>query len=567
MTIRILSRAVAARIGAGEVIERPVSVVKELVENALDAGASRVQVEIQGGGLSLIRVNDDGEGIPLAELELAFQRYATSKIKDVGDLDQLATLGFRGEALPSIAVVSRVQLTSRGPHDLTGGYVVVEAGAVVEKGRRGWPKGTSVVVRNLFFNVPPRLKFTKSSSTETSHITHLIAQYSLSYPEVKYSLVCDGRLTFHSPGTGKLIDALAAVHGAETAEQMLRVSLTRDSAEEGIGPLRVEGHVSPPTISRPNRHALSFFVNRRWVRSPLLARAVEEAYHTALPSGRSPIGSLNLCLPPAEVDVNVHPAKLEVRFLHEREVYNAIHSAVRQALLRHLSLPALVRASTPVANLGSKLRLLDEYGDALPPGSPFRSTFGARVAREPLLRVLGQLDDSFIVAAGPNGLFLLDQHRVHERVLYERWRRQPMDEVRQLGDGLVVELTPRQAALLAVRMADLHALGLEVECFGARAVVVRAVPQSLFEVTDLIAAVSEVVEEALDDNADDWRDRLLASLCCRQAIKAGQPLSVEEMVDLVHELELTTMPMTCPHANPTIAHLSSQHLARQFGRK
>ena len=327
MPIRILSPDVASKIAAGEVVERPASVVKELLENSLDAGATQIAIEVQGGGVRLIRVVDNGAGIPPEEVDLAFERFATSKVATADDLEGISSLGFRGEALPSIAAVSEVTMVTRSKDELSGVFVNIKDGAILEKAKRGCPIGTTVTVRNLFRNVPARLKFLKSSSTENGHISNLVAQYSLAFPEVRFTLLIDGRTTFRSTGSGSLREVLGAVYGLDVAKAMLQIE-----AKEGADPLLpgVTGFVSPITLTRASRSYLSFFVNRRWVQNRMLAYALEEAYQGLLMVGRHPIAVINISLPPQDLDVNVHPTKSEVRFRNERDVFSAIQKAVRE---------------------------------------------------------------------------------------------------------------------------------------------------------------------------------------------------------------------------------------------
>ncbi|MCL4498898.1 MAG: DNA mismatch repair endonuclease MutL [Chloroflexi bacterium] len=581
MPIRVLPPQEAGKIAAGEVVERPASVVKELVENALDAGATSISVEVREGGLSLIRVVDDGAGIPPSELPLAFQRHATSKIGSLDDLQRLSTLGFRGEALPSIAAVAEVTLVSRTAGDSSGAYVVLRRGQIVEEGTRGAPPGTAVAVRRLFAEVPARLKFLKSPRTELAHIHNMLGQLAMSRPGVRFRLLVDGRRGFESPGSGRLIDVLVAWHGGQTAARLLEVG-----GETG----GLWGYVSPPELARATRADISLFVNGRWVQARSLAYAIEEAYQGLLPPGRHPLAALHLRVPPADLDVNIHPAKAEVRFRRERDIFALVQKGVRETLTGHLTVPSVVSgAAMP--------HLPTDGGDAsrgfaapaapglfpaaaMPAPGPaaVAQTAPATGARLPVMRVLGQMDATFIVAEGPDGIYLVDQHRAHERVLYERMaggaRRVDGDgeghegglETQLLLEPLVLALSPRQTAFLPAAMATLAALGFDLEPFGEGTYLLRAAP-ALLPQDQLVAAVSTLVDELLESEvAGDLRERARRGLACRGAIKAGQALSPAEMRELLVQLESTASPLLCPHGDPIIVHLSKAQLERQFGR-
>ena len=341
MPIRVLDPQVVSQIAAGEVVERPASVVKELVENSLDAGSSQISIEVKGGGVSLIRVMDNGVGIPSAEAELAFSRYTTSKIGSLEDLESITSLGFRGEALPSIAAVAQMDIVTCAVGKSVGTYLSLNDGIATNRRSQGRSQGTTITVRNLFRKVPARLKFLKSPATENSHIANVVSQYALACPEVKFTLLIDGRVTLRTPGSGRLIDSVTEVYGLEIAHNMLEIG---DGGWEGgavVSPAKVTGMVGSPAISRSSRGYLSFFINHRWVSSRLLAWAVEESYHGLLMQGKHPVAIVNISLPPQQVDVNIHPAKSEVKFQNERLIFNAVQKAVRQALIESMPVPKI----------------------------------------------------------------------------------------------------------------------------------------------------------------------------------------------------------------------------------
>ena len=575
----VLPPAVAAKIAAGEVVERPASVVKELIENAIDAGASAVRVEIKAGGTQLIRVTDDGSGIPADELPLSIARHATSKIADVSDLDRVATLGFRGEALASIGAVAEMTLVSRTADQPAARHLVVRGGVIAAEGSRGGPVGTSVTVKALFREVPARLKFLRSAGAEASQISQVVCQYALAFPELRLTLINDDRPVFQSPGTGRLRDVLAVLYGADVAESLLAV----DTQEAGLPPVRLYGFVSDPGTHRATRGYLSFFVNRRWVRNRALSFAVEEAYHNLLPEGRHPIAAIHVRLSPDEVDVNVHPAKFEVRFLHEGAVYSAVQRVVRRALLEGLPVSALM--AQPVAPSRPVGLPQPVTSPAFPAGTANalvgrQGPSQAEVARagggeQGGLRVLGQLGSTFIVAEGPDGMYLVDQHRAHERVLYEQMqaeRRAGAAARQMLMEPALVEMRPGQVELLGPLAPALEQMGFVLERFGERSFLVREVPaflasgrpsptiQSIFDcLTD--ATRLKAIDEA------DWQEELLISLACHGAIKSGQVLTHLEMHELMSRLEACSVHTLCPHAEPVMVHLSETAIRKQFGRE
>jgi len=545
MPIKILAREVISKIAAGEVMERPASVVKELVENSLDAGASQITVETQGGGVTLIRVNDNGSGIPATDVELAFHRYATSKIDTLPDLERISTLGFRGEALPSIAAMAEVEIITQAANEPIGTYLHLKNGTIVNKEKHSRPQGATITVRHLFRHFPARLKFLKSTVTENSHIANLLTQYALAFPEVKFSLSLDGRLTLNTPGSGKLRDVVAVVYGLEVAQQMLEI----DRAAQVPA---VAGLISPPSLSRSSRSYLSFFVNRRWVRSSLLARATEDAYQGLLMTGKHPIAVLNISLPPQDIDVNVHPTKTEVKFRDNQTVFAVAQKSVNKALGK--ATPPEIKTITPPSPS---------------PPSLWATTKRTETTSLPILRVVGQLTSSYIMAEGPEGLYLIDQHAAHERILFEKVLAQHSQhkvEIQGLLEPMNIELTPKQEEILKTRGELLSQFGFNLEPFGGRSYLLRAVPAIMKE-GNLAEAVRALLDSlTAEEQLSQREEKIAQSLACHSAIKAGQSLNAEEMRELVKQLEHTAQPRTCPHGRPTMIHLSSHQLEREFGR-
>jgi DNA mismatch repair protein MutL len=574
-SIAVLAPDVAAKIAAGEVIERPASIVRELVDNALDAGARRISVDIEGGGVRLIRVADDGHGLAADEIPTAFLRHATSKLRRPEDLAAVTTLGFRGEALPSIAAAAKVELVSRAEGAVSGGRVVMQAGAMRQKGIYGGSRGTAVLVRDLFEAQPARRKFLRSSASEAAQIAALVGVYAIAYPEVAFSLTTDGRRSLTTTGDGDRREAVGRVYSAETAAALL--DLRSPALPEDSGTL-VTGLVSQPELTRANRGYIHCFVNRRLVQPRRLAFAIEAAYESLLPVGRHPIAILDIRLPAGDVDVNVHPTKSEVRFLRDREVQAAVFQAVRQRLAS-LDAP---RSFTPApAAAAPPMPLWRALAPDRPPAEALRLAVAAEAAPAvpaqpaarpgfPILRVVGQAGGLYIVAEGWDGMYLIDQHAAHERVLYEQILRSGHgDEPNPQGTlaPFPIELTAAQEEALTAHAEALREHGFDLEPFGPRTYLIRSVP-SLLRDRDLGRALCDL----LDDLEQGWSsaDRpslVTMTVACHAAVRAGKTLALEEMRELLRRLERCELPRTCPHGRPTMVHLSNEALEREFRRR
>jgi len=581
LPIQRLPPDLVAKIAAGEVIERPASAVKELIENALDAGATQVGVEVTQGGLGIIRVSDNGCAIPSDELPLAFERHATSKLLSESDLAQVSSLGFRGEALPSIAAVADVEIVSRPAEASGGAYLKVQNGAVVASGPRGAPHGTTVTARGLFRRQPARLKFLRSTTSEAGQIAIVVSHYALAYAEVAFTLRVDGRLSLQTPGSGDRREAVAAVYGVPAASAMLPLPNS-----EGDEYANASGLVSPPGLTRANRTYISLFINRRWIRSRTLTFAVEEAYRGLLMTGRFPIAVLDITLPPEEVDVNVHPTKAEVRLRREREVFAILQRRVRRALIDQAPAPqARVGGWTaPAVAPGAPPRPVPAVSPTqdrhlasssptdrqlTPAGGGKSEEAAPLLARLPLLRAVGQVGATYVVAEGPEGVYLIDQHAAHERILYERLLSKPASQAEVQGflQPVPVDLAPHQEQALRAAAEALAEQGFSLEPFGDRTYLLRAAP-SLLASQDAGRALTELLDTlAREEGPADPRERVASSLACHAAIRAGQTLGQEEMRELVKQLEETQMPHTCPHGRPTMIHLSAEALAKEFKRR
>jgi len=590
MPIRLLTSDVSSQIAAGEVVERPASVVKELTENALDAGAKNISISIVDAGRGLIEVADDGHGIPADELELAAARHATSKLVQSEDLFHIQTLGFRGEALASIGSVSQMTITSRVASANEGARLKVDGGISGKVEKVGAPIGTVLRVENLFYNVPARLKFLKTDVTERRAIDALVTRYALAYPNVRFKVTDGNQPTLQTAGDGDRRAILAALYGVEVAKQMLEVM------DAGDG-LSLTGFISPTSLTRSNRKEITFFVNGRWVQEFSLTTALLQAYHTLLMVGRYPLTTLFLEIAPEDVDVNVHPTKAEVRFRSQDKIFSFVQRAARKALLAYTPVasvsPQLWGGSRPASTENREVgidwsvahSLENEEGGMQNAEYETQNADAAQAPEQqpaifkpttfnavPLLRLIGQIGSTYIVAEGPDGLYLIDQHAAHERVLFEKLMAQHDKKSipsQALLSPEVVTLPPQSAKMLTSQLPFLNHFGFEVEEFGTNTFQVRAMP-ALFAGGDPSFALRALVEDFEEDETPlqaEVEAKLAARVCKRLAVKGGQTLTSEEQRALLNDLEACASPRTCPHGRPTMIHLSVDNLEKQFGRK
>jgi DNA mismatch repair protein MutL len=570
MPIHILAPEVASQIAAGEVVERPASVVKELVENSLDAGATQISINIKSAGKRLIEVADNGSGISAEELPLTISRHATSKLSTAEDLFHIHTLGFRGEALASIGSVSHLTITSRASDSDMGAKLKAAGGNLSAVEPAGTPVGTVVSVADLFFNVPARLKFLKTDITERRHIDQFVTRYALAYPGVRFQLRQDDRVTVQTSGSGDRREILASLYSVELAEQMLEVLAEYES-------LSITGFTSALSHTRSNRREITFFINGRWVQDSALVAAVVQAYHTYLMVGRYPQTVLFVEMPPDMVDVNVHPTKAEVRFRERDQVFSAVQRATRRALLAHTPVPGMGLETQGIPGDDYRFRRANPFSLRVEqeaqqseiswePDNPEAGTAGV-----PLLRLVGQIAAAYLVAEGPDGLYLVDQHAAHERVLFEHYlnQRQEVIPSQTLLEPAVVEFSAADARLISDQLPLLNELGFQVETFGVHSFLVRSIPQVLSGITPT-AALRVLVEDFEEDETPlqaEQEAKMIARICKRAAVKAGQVLSPQEQRALLTDLEKCQAPRTCPHGRPTMIHLSVDLLERQFGRR
>lgn len=657
--IRVLSDTVANKIAAGEVVERPASVVKELLENSLDAGATEIRVAVENGGRRLLRVADNGSGMLRDDAMLAFERHATSKLSDVKDLLSIATLGFRGEALPSIASVSRLVLETRAVNETVGTRVEIAGGKLLSCDEAAVAGGTAISVRDLFFNVPARKKFLRSEQTEMAHIARLVTHYSLANPDKAFQLTHGASELLSVTPVAELRERVYQVFGARTLEDLIDVGSQErqieipppyappgrpleDEAEPAVRVFRLRGFVSGPQVQKLNRDSIYLFVNRRLIRDRLLLHALSSAYHNLIPPACYPFALLFLDCDAEEVDVNVHPAKTEVRFRHGSAVHDFVRDTVRETLLQQRPVSSIPAQTGPQA--GAELAFSDftqrienenfdrppsdaqrfgvaaaEAADgvlpevALPPfvlrqaqgpsprlsfsGDPIEVTRQISPAARPRvpethgplpdgalieesrslealadLRPLGQIHESFIVAAGRDGLWIVDQHVAHERILFEKILKRRASggvETQRLLMPIVLELTPAQQVEYARIADELNSLGFETEPFGNRTIAVKAAPSGIGP-ADIEKVLFEILEisdgELRHVSVDDLRRRIAASVACRAAIKINMRLDQTKMEWLLKELAATDYPMSCPHGRPIALRYATRDILKSFHR-
>jgi DNA mismatch repair protein MutL len=574
MPIQVLSTHMASKIAAGEVVERPSSVVKELIENSIDAGSTSITIDVVDGGIGSISVVDNGVGIPPNEAALAFRRFATSKISNDDDLESVRTLGFRGEALPSIAAVAQVNLLTRDSANIAGLFVEVEEGQIVKTSTSASPIGTSVAVRHLFHKVPARLKFLSTPSSEGNKIQSVIRQIAMSFPSVRFTLIMDGKKTFSTSGTGGLRSVCSDIYGHNTAKSFIEIEqdipeFTTDNK------IIVHGLISPPDISRSNRSYIHIMVNNRTIQNRSLSFAVEEAYHGFLKERRHPLAVINIDISPQDIDINVHPAKMEVRFLREREVFSVVQKAVRHSLLAFAQLPII--GSAPYldrVDAGSNFWKRTVISNPQQPISIFSNTvfedkrYTPKAAVSSMV-VIGQSHKVYIVADGPEGLFFVDQHAAHERVLYEKICKAILNgdvHVQGLLNPVIVEIPPHLMDSLLEHGVDWDKAGFTLDHFGGNSYVLRSVPVHLNNL-DPGKAFMEILEEiGFGGNYFEWQEKLTKSLACHSAVRSGDIMDRTEMENLLTSLEGCDQPNTCPHGRPTMIQISSKYFEKEFGR-
>ena len=528
-------------------------------------------------------MTDNGIGIAEDEVAVAFERFATSKLVSDGDLESVGTFGFRGEALPSIAAVSRVMMVSRAKDEDSGIQVDLDAGTLIRKQRVGAAPGTSVTVRGLFHNIPARRKFLRSAASEATRVQSAVGRFALARPDVGLSLTVEGKSLFVTNGAGSLREAMVAVYGADVAEAMLDVETTGRKD----GPIRVGGLIGRPSLARSNRNHVTIYVNGRWVQNRSLTYALHEAYRGFLMERRFPIAVVSIDIPYGEVDVNVHPSKTEVRIREEGRVFAALQRAVRETLIANLPVQELStrHTTTTVGTAPSDTRSYWPIPLPQDQATPDGATAGmplqgdpAQPSQQPLiphralpaLRVVGQIKATYIAAEGPDGMYLIDQHAAHERVLFETIKdaaRTGSPSIQGLMEPATVDLTPEQIEIVEAHRTSVNGLGFEFEEFGGTTFMLRGVPALLVS-EDPPGALRDVLELMAEGGGyESWEERAAYSLACHSAIRAGKVLTSRETEELVRQLEQCSQPHTCPHGRPTMIHLSAARLEEEFGRR
>ncbi len=554
--IQVLPEDLINKIAAGEVIERPASVAKELVENSIDAGATRISVDIQAAGRKMIRASDNGHGMTKAEVEISVQRHSTSKINSVDDLFNIQSLGFRGEAIPSIASVSKIDILSQS--DGTGTRLKIEGGKQLSLENSGAPKGTTITIKDLFFNTPARKKFMKSPATEMGHIGNIVSKYALANPKISFELISDGKPLLTTPGSGKLKDAAIAIYGVDLVKGLVEVEL-----QFRLG--KIHGLISLPTLTRIDKNYETFFVNKRYIRNFLLNRTLEEGYRTLIPGNRYPIAILFIDIDPKQVDVNVHPAKREVKFVKTNEVMQAISNAVRKALVKDN------QNIRPPEREDQIIRTSDDQNFLFnsTPYIPNREIEIEVTGIQPLFPIY-QYKETYIICTDGEELVLIDQHAAHERVIYDRLSKQKSENKKQsLLIPENIELGPDDKAALAENMDQLKGYGFEIEEFGNNSYIIRSVPVLSAKTSPkqlLADLISDLGNLGKSSQLEIKKENVRKLIACHSAIKAGDKLTVEEMNQLIRDLYTTENPLTCPHGRPTMIKIGKEELEKRFGR-
>jgi DNA mismatch repair protein MutL len=605
--INILDEFTINQIAAGEVVERPASVVKELVENSIDASSSAITIEIKDGGIPFIRVTDNGEGMDQQDARLCFERHATSKIKSSDDLYEIRSLGFRGEALASIAAVSQVEIFTRPRNSLSGTHVINHGGNVISVQEVGCPEGTTVIVRNIFYNAPARLKFLKAPRTEAAYISDLVAKLILAHPEISFRYINNGKAVYHSPGNGDLLSAIISVYGRDVREQVIKI----DRSDDKSG-LSIYGYLGRPSLARMNRNHQSFFVNGRYVKSPLLSRSLEDAHRSYLPLHHFPWAVLHISIPASQVDVNVHPAKTEIRFRQEEEVYSLIFQWVREALDAHPYIPDIrhediQEASHPDApNQDGKeidqvdvscqeLKLKQEQVSFLTRPEQVRHVYvyddrfeqqEKKYASEGLdrkiyehninglvnFKIVGRIFSTYVIVESEDSVFFIDQHAAHERLIYEQLKRsmaQHSMASQQLLPPVVIQLSHDEHILLQEALEAFKSLGFELEPFGGNAWAVRGIPAVVSG-----ASIKELFYNVLDQWKGErdahlsiaFKPHDIMKIACKHAVKARDPLSDREILSLLNDIQDKKIPLTCPHGRPIVVTITKYELEKKFKR-
>lgn len=574
--IRILDEATINKIAAGEVIERPASAVKELIENSIDAGATYIKVEVSGGGKKLIRITDNGSGMGRDDAEVSYIKHATSKISKITDIDDVSTMGFRGEALSSVTAVAKVEITTRTKDELSGRNIIVHGGKTIDNSETGCTTGTTITVEELFYNTPARKKYLKSDSTELAHIIDIVTQNALGHNNISFTLLHNGKQLLRSPATNSLLDTIIHIYGKDIAKSMLAVAHESDYAT-------VSGFISKPAITRSSIDSQSFFINNRSVNSRAISNALRKGYGTLIPKGRYPIAILRISINRKDVDVNVHPTKREVRLSHEKEISDTVSDAVKNALSDENLIPDIKLQQTHqslIYEIQESENIIRETTSEFK--VPARDTEKRLKHTERMLekdnmnretkipiKIMGQIDNLYVIAEKDDGIVIIDQHAAHERVLFEQVQESKRNDSQELIVPINLNLDLKERILMKETIPYLEEFGFRISEFGPDSFAVTAIPNTLgrLEETGLIHdIIIDILSEGKIKDETGIFERVTKSIACRGAIKAGADCSHEQMESLIRQLFQTQNPYTCPHGRPTMVSFNRQELDKMFKR-
>lgn len=567
--INVLPENLINQIAAGEVIERPYSCVKELVENSIDAEAQNICVEIENGGKTYIKVSDDGCGMDKKDARACFARHATSKITSQDDLSRITTMGFRGEAIPSIASVSAVTLQTRKRGEFIGTLIVCEGGKIVKYQECGTKEGTQFEVKNLFYNTPARQKYLKADSTEFQHMVSIMTSFALSHPWISFKLIHNGKSILDLPGGQSPLDRVRYVLGREVAENVMPVFAG------GIS-LKIEGHIGKPSIARATRDYQYLFINRRDVKNPALAFAVKECFKSLIPANQYPLFVLNIEIDPTQVDVNVHPRKTEVRFVNQSEIFKKLQNAVYEVFKKYSLAPRITFAeNVPRAASPSDIQNAIKFTEEISAAAVMRDHQPLTKRDDISIIPIAQVANSYIIAQSEEGLTLIDQHAAHERVMYERLLSEFTEKSCVTSQPLLLpttlELSHKEVQILNDNLEVFKTLGFDIESFSGNTISIDAVPNEIANKEDIATLVRGLIDDIVNSkkpsNMQGRIEQMLHFMACRSAVKFGQRLTYDEQVQLIYDLEKTERKFTCPHGRPTMIELTFDELDKRFGRK
>ena len=578
MKIKVLDPLIASKIAAGEVIERPSSVIKELVENSIDANSTTIEIEIINGGMDLIKIIDNGEGITKEDLPLAIKRHATSKIDTIDDLSYLTSMGFRGEALASIAAVSQMELSSKPLQSPAGSNIQVENSTILTEKPVSMINGTSIIVNNLFYNLPARKKFMSTQKSESNRILRLVNHFCVTYPEIRFKLIIDEKQKINTIGNGELIHTIAKILSQNLANELIPVDFTDND-------FKISGYISPPHISRTNRSNILYSVNKRIVKDKLITMALEQAYRGFLTVGRFPLTVLDLSTNPSKVDINVHPRKDEVRFMNENEVFSFIQRSVRETLVEKHPVPNTFNSTYDTSyplNSPTIKNLFTEKPTDYNQIDPTKQKFfdfdnnnrqnTIQNTNFPILRAIGQIDSTYIIAEGENGMYILDQHACHEKINYEKIIESigsNMMDMQLLMEPYLIDISTLKTKFLTKKLESLNANGVSIDQLDDQTIMLKGVPATISntKLNEFIKDIESFIESELDiDDALGTMSAIAASIACHSSIRAGDTIDINEMNLLLRGLENCIEPFHCPHGRPTIQNINIQQLNRMFIR-